>query len=200
MRGLMKTQKAIAPFVILTFLFTILAVSQPISATDNVKISASAEEDHPGAVEAPQRYVKRKSSPIVPIIIGLVLVGGAAAVLFLVILKNKYDITGVWNVSFTWSGSSTGHKAFTFSGDKKSGNFAYDGVVKGTYTVSGKNVEWVFPSGTKYTGTFTDKNTMSGTMIDYNSNTGTWSATRMGATSINHPTQSLADPEGNRQK
>lgn len=194
-----KKQKVITPFVICAFLFMVIASSQPIGATDNVKLTAATEEDHPGAIEETAPYAKKKSSPLIPIVIGLVVIGGVAAVLFLVVLKNKYDITGMWDVSFTWSGQSTGHKVFTFSGTKKSGNFSYDGEVKGTYSVDGKNVQWVFPSGTRYTGTFSDKNIMSGTMVSSSGTPGTWSASKLGgATVIPVPKASAIDPEGNK--
>lgn len=201
MRGLMKTRKAITPFVILTFLFMVMAISEPIGATDNVKVSVSSEEGQPGAVEAPQTYAKKKSSPIIPIVIGLVLVGGIAAVLYFVVLKNKYDITGMWTVNFRWSTSgSSGTTTLTFTGDKKSGTFQSSYGSTGTYVVDKKNVAWTYSVGTVYSGTFIDKNNMSGTMIDYNGYPGTWTAVKMGATSVIPVPQSKPDRDDSGQK
>ncbi len=91
--------------------------------------------------------------------------------------KKKFDIQGIWTVSYTWSNSGTGTTTITFTGSKTSGTFSSQKYT-GTYTVNDKSVTWRYTSGTTYTGTSTDDNNMSGTMIGHKGGTGTWTAVR----------------------
>ena len=108
--------------------------------------------------------------------------------------KKKFDITGTWTLTFNWfavsnsapvselssmkGAGAAGVGSITFIGDKKSGTFSTSDGYNGTYTVDGKSVSWLFnASVTRYVGTATDDNTMSGTMTSAYLN-GTWSATR----------------------
>ena len=121
------------------------------------------------------------------------------AVLFVTMMfstgcKKKFDITGVWTLNYFWNNEpavktdtlelssvqgmmGANSSIITFTGDKKSGTFQSESNT-GTYTVDGKNVRWIFSVGTTYTGTATDDNNMSGTMISYMGMTGTWICTR----------------------
>jgi hypothetical protein len=129
-----------------------------------------------------------KKKSILPIILIGVGVVAVAAVLFLVVLKTKYDIRGTWSLTrssaFYWISNP---RSFVFAGTgKASGTMTITGFQDhGPWTVSGKNVNFNFTTDStylwKFTGTFTDKNTLSGT-VNYhdkdNDINGTWSATR----------------------
>ncbi len=107
--------------------------------------------------------------------------------------KKKFDITGTWTINYNWGvitnsvntdstissmngASATGTATITFTGDRKTGTFVVQ-IYNGTYTVDGNNVKWVYTSGTTYTGTSSDDNHMSGTMVS-GSYLGSWTATR----------------------
>ncbi|MBN1186605.1 MAG: hypothetical protein JXB49_30290, partial [Bacteroidales bacterium] len=117
------------------------------------------------------------------ILIGLGVVA-VAAVLYFVVFKKKaepeieYDITGAWALNYTLQGDTAKSTTITFSGDKTSGTFSGLGYT-GTYTVDGKNVEFIFPSSTRYSGSFTDTQNMSGTILNYQGIPGTWTATKI---------------------
>ena len=163
-----KRQKWTALFVTLTFVWLLQVSTMPVTAagTEAQMISAGNEQG-PRYIEEEGNsgnQVKKKSIlPYVLIGVGVVAV---AAVLFLVVLKTSYDIRGDWNVSRTASGTIY---AFTtkFIGEKASGSFdsiQSGNLLHGTYTVDGKSVVWTFESGSEYSGTFTDKDTMSGSL------------------------------------
>ncbi len=116
------------------------------------------------------------------------------AMIFSTGCAKKFDITGIWTLNFNWfsvANSARGPElssmkgagaaaveTITFIGDKKSGTFSTSDGYNGTYTVDGKSVSWLFnASVTRYVGTSTDDNTMSGTMTSEYLN-GTWSAVR----------------------
>lgn len=178
----------IALLVAVSFFWLASLTAMPLNAatsTDKASISKSEDDDGPGAIErkAPTYRVQRKS-PLIPIIIGLVAVGAIAAVLILVVFKEKYDITGTWRMYDSLSEVQT---SIVFTGDKKSGTCRFlEYNDTGIYTVSKKNVNFSYFVDPNYvwthTGTFTDKNTMSGTVQinDYGYiETGTWNATRL---------------------
>jgi hypothetical protein len=144
----------------------------------------TAADTGPGVFErqAPAASVGRRSL-LLPIVIGVVAAGAIAAVLILVVFKTSYDVTGTWDIAYRWSNSNdTHHFSITFSGDTSSGtctiNDAGD-ILTGTYTQDKKNVSWIHNVETHpvYAGTFSDKNTMAGTMTAGNA-TGTWTGTR----------------------
>ncbi len=173
-----KQQKWIALFVALTFIWLMQLSTMPVAAagTSGQTGMASAEQgpDYYESVSHKAAPAKKKS--ILPIIlIGVGLLTVTAVVLFLVVL-NKYDITGSWQMTFTWQGDFPGTVTLTFTGDKKSGTFVSSSSSTGTYKVDGKNVEWTYSGGTKYSGTFSDKKTMSGTMVTTYAASGTWTA------------------------
>ncbi|MCX6558114.1 MAG: hypothetical protein NTW95_11925 [Candidatus Aminicenantes bacterium] len=124
----------------------------------------------------------------------LIGVGVVAVAAVLVVLKTSYAIRGDWNVSRTAAGS-TYEFTVNFSGEKASGTFEAEqsgNLLNGTYTVDGKNVEWTFESGSKYTGTFTDKDAMSGSYLKFDgTTTGTWTAARATTAAVHPLTQSL---------
>ncbi len=105
-----------------------------------------------------------------------------------------YDITGTWqsnvhSTTINWDYTIS----HTFTGKKKSGTVLESGFCgeTGTYTVDGKNVNftitWSSGNAGVFTGTFIDKDTMSGTFHEtLSTNTGTWTATR-GGTAVNNP-------------
>jgi hypothetical protein len=181
-----KQQKWIALLVVCTFMWLLQVSTMPLTAANtNEQISSTNNEQGPRFIEeeGDSGYQAKKKSilPIVLIGVGIVAV---AAVLILVVFKTSYDIRGNWNVSRTSAGS-TYNFTVNFSGEKSGGSFEADQggtLLAGTYTVDTKNVVWTFESSSKYTGTFSDKDTMSGDYLKYDGvTTGTWTATRAAA-------------------
>lgn len=182
-----KQQKWIALLVTLTFMWLLQVSTMPVAAASTTEQIGSANaEQAPSFIEeeGDSSYQPRKKSAL-PLILGVVAVGALAAVLFLVVLKTKYDIRGSWSVTATWVGH-TQQPAFTlvFTGNKDSGTFK-EGTYPGTYTVDGKNVTWKYNTyPITATGKFTGKDSMSGTVAStipgYTSG-GTFTATRTAA-------------------
>jgi hypothetical protein len=185
-----KQQKWIALFVALTFIWLMQVSTMPVAAAATAEqASVASAEQGPDYVEAVGHKVapvKKKSIlPLVLIGVGVVAV---AAVLFLVVLKTKYDLRGTWSLTrsseFYWI---TNPRTFVFAGtDKDSGTLSVTGFSdNGPWTADGKTVHFTMTTTGNYLwtfdGTFTDKDTLSGTLNyhdsghDYN---GTWSATR----------------------
>ena len=191
-----KQQKWIALLVTLTFVWLLQVSAMPVAAANAPELASSAsneqgprfiEEEGDGGFQA-----KKKS--ILPIILIGAGVVALAAVLFLVVLKTTYDITGTWEFRYT---STSPAKIWTwtlvFSGDKKSGTFV-DAGDTGTYTVDGKdvtikyNAPWddkIAISGAKFDGK--DKMSGTATFIDMTIDSvdipsATWVATRVGTT------------------
>jgi hypothetical protein len=125
-----------------------------------------------------------KGKSILPLILIGVGVVAVAAVLFLVVLKTKYDIVGTWNYTSTGKWPVTGQIVFT--GTKESGTVSWVGLVDvGTYSVDGKNVTFTFGyqqyGTTTCTGKFNGKNEISGTYLytdEHNTDTATFTMTR----------------------
>jgi hypothetical protein len=194
-----KQQKWIALLVTCTFIWLLQVSTMPVAAAGAPEqISAANVEQAPDFIEEEDDggYQAKKSS-ILPIILIGVGVAAAAAVLFLVVLKTKYDITGEWRL--TRVGGFTYTRYLTFSGDKKTGTVRIDFDTwgssepdTGTYTVDGKAVSfnqyWASNHTYEYNyvGNFTDKDTMSGTftMSMGGPDSGTWTATRRAAATI----------------
>ena len=178
-----KQQKWIALLVTLTFVWLLQVSTMPMAAANAPEqISSANNEQAPRFIEeeGDSGYQPKKKS-ILPIILIGVGVVAVAAVLFLVVLKTKYDIMGTWDVNFT---GVSGLSSFTiiFSGARKTGTWTLSGWTDtGSYTVDGKNVQFQF-SGEDWIwiGTFTGKDTMSGNHT-WNSEglSGTWTATRV---------------------
>jgi hypothetical protein len=188
-----KQQKWIALLVTLTFMGLLQVSTMPCAAAaagTTEQISAANAEQGPRYIEeeGDSGFVAKKKS-ILPIILIGVGVIAVAAVLFLVVLKTSYDITGTWTETDTiWTGGDT---TIIFSGDKASGTLRLEEFDDtGTYTVDGKTVHFEFSTaGSAYKwvfdGQFDEKDKMSGTVqYLYNnavSDTGTWTATRNSA-------------------
>jgi len=175
-------RKIIAVAVTFSFVYLIGVASLPL-----------AGDQQPGAIEkiGTSGTPSAKKSPIIPIIIGVVVVGAVAALLILVVFKTKYDITG------TWTGSSTDqvfdttrNVTITFSGDKKSGTLVLtteEGqVFPGIYLVDGKDVTYTADMGMEFTftciGSFSDEDHLSGTwQMSNNESYGIWTLARSAA-------------------
>ncbi len=183
--GFLKKTTALA--VIFCFAVLLQVSVQPLNAVAAAGPDYSAKaggDEGQGLLEVEDdgsRSYARKSS-MTPIIIGLLAAGAVAAVLFLVVLKS-YDITGTWTLNYKWqSMSSFSSATLTFTGTKKSGTMT-SGTTSAVYTVDGKKVQWAYTTGPAvYVGTFSDKNTMSGTMSTSTLN-GEWNATRAAGSS-----------------
>jgi hypothetical protein len=202
-----KQQKWIALLVTLTFVWLLQVSTMPIAAASAPEqISSANAEQAPRFIEEEETsgYPAKKKS-ILPIILIGVGVVAVAAVLFLVVLKTTYDITGSWSETNTmWTGGTT----ITFTGNKSSGTLELaEYTDTGTYTVDGKTVHFEFNTpgygyNIVYDGQFDEKDKMSGTVKYYEGTTvatqGTWTATRIAATAgtgklpmVNRPTRKL---------
>jgi hypothetical protein len=186
-----KQQKWVALLVVFTFVWLLQVSTMPLAAagTGEQMSSANAEQG-PGYVEAVgHKYVPAPKKSILPYILIGVGVVAVAAVLFLVVLKTKYDITGSWDFTFT-KGSSSVKYTVVFTGNKASGNFTFqqNPAISGTYAVDDKNFTGtvtVAPT-IQFIGSFTAKDTMSGTWVEGTSNW-TWTATRSATTAALQP-------------
>jgi hypothetical protein len=191
-----KQQRWIALLVALTFAWLLQVSAMPVAAAGTTEqISAANAEQGPGTIEeeGDGGFVAKKKSILPYVLIGVGVIA-VAAVLFLVVLKTSYDIRGNWNVRRITS-AGTIDFTVTFTGEKASGTFEanqYGDLLNGTYTANGKNVEWIFESSSKYTGTFSDKDAMGGSYLKYDgTTTGTWTATRATTAAVRPVTQSL---------
>ena len=120
-----KQQKWIALFVAVTFIWLLQVSTMPLAAAGTTeKVSSASSEQGPDFVEAVgQKYVPAPKKSILPYILIGVGVIAVAAVLFLVVLKTKYDITGSWHFVFTHGGSL--NYTIVFTGTKSSGNYTF---------------------------------------------------------------------------
>ncbi|HEX7502831.1 MAG TPA: hypothetical protein VF451_05385 [Acidobacteriota bacterium] len=199
---MIKHKKMIAAFVVFTFLSLLQISAMPRPAEQSpgqAGTSMTSSEKAPNFIEeeGTTGYQPRKKS-MLPIILGVVVVGAVVAVLVLVVLKTKYDITGQWTLTWKYEGETENSNTITFTGDKKTGTFAI-GSANGTYTASDKNVSWTYAGGdTVYTGKFTDKTHMSGTQVSFGT-PGTWSAVKL-ASSTGFGTTATADRNANGKK
>jgi len=153
-------------------------LTAPVVQTEQEPVKEEAEKQ---VIEKTTKK-KKKKFPILLVLGGLAIV--AAAIYFLVIKKSEdegYDIRGTWTLSWGWYAMGIdvpGTTSITFTGSKESGTFYTGTGNNGNYTVTDSQVKWFYPSGTTYTGSIQSDNYMSGTMVDYNGNPGTWTATR----------------------
>ncbi len=181
-----KLQRPIALFVVFTFLSLLQLSAMPLPAEQSpapAEATVNSTELGPNFVEEEGEPVAAKKKSIVPIILIGVGVAALAAVLILVVLKTKYDLVGIWDLSFNWEDGTDGTTEIDFRGDKKSGDVYMLDVKFGTYTVDGKEVEWIisFIATATYVGKFTDKTHMSGTMSNNLGDSGTWTAVKAAA-------------------
>jgi hypothetical protein len=196
-----KQQKWIALLVTLTFVWLLQVSTMPLTAAGaSEQAGLTNAEQGPGYVEAAgHKYVPAPKKSILPYILIGVGVVAVAAVLFLVVLKTKYDITGSWTFVFTGHDSQT--YVLTFTGTKASGTFKFDAIPSytGPYTVDAKNVAMVVTSlpSLQFTGQFTAKDTMTG-IWGAGSTIYNWTATRNATATAVNPSpaaQSLLVPK-----
>lgn len=189
-----KIQRPISLFLVIAFCALLQVSAMPLRADQEpAAVAAAGEEQAPNFVEIadPKGGVEKKKS-IVPVILIGVGVAAAAALLFLVVLKTKYDLRGTWAVTrsneFYWV---TNPRSFVFSGSSRgSGTMSLTGFIDtGTWSADGKNVNFSMTANASqylwtFTGKFTGKDTLSGT-VNYHDATndinGTWTATRTAA-------------------
>jgi hypothetical protein len=203
-------KKLIAMTVIFTFLALLQISAMPLRAEQAPAATGTTIENPEQAPnfieeEGGSGYQAKKKSIVPVILIGLGVVA-VAAVLFLVVLKTKYDIIGSWSETNTiWTLGAT---TIIFSGDKKAGTLTLQGFSDtGAYTVDGKTVHFEFHATGQtynwvYDGQFDSKDKMSGTVKFMQNNvvssTGTWTATRVAASAgtgklpmVNQPAKEL---------
>jgi hypothetical protein len=138
-------RKLIAAFAACAFIFLLQASSLPLrseQAPSQSGTTMESSEQAPHFIEEEGGYsAQPKKKSILPIILGVVAVGAVAAVLFLVVLKTKYDITGTWDFNFvSIAPAHTWNWTLSFSGDKKQGTFKDTYGDMGKYTVKDKDV------------------------------------------------------------
>jgi len=136
-----KQQKWIALFVTLTFMWLLQVSVMPLSAA-----GATEQNGMTNAEQGPDYYeaVAQKAGPaakksILPMVLIGVGVVAVAAVLYFVVLKTNYDITGTWTMNYLMPGLPLVTYPIILTGDKKSGNAVLN-TTSGTYTVDGKKV------------------------------------------------------------
>ena len=187
-----KQKKWIALLAMVTFVWLLQVSARPLAASEtSEQIAAADTEPGPNFVErtgvAGPAAAKKSVLPYVLIGVGVVAV---VAVLFLVVLKTDYDITGSWDFVFT-VGSTSATLKFTFTGTKDSGSYmtAENPMFTGSYTVDKKNVSMTINNDPtiQFSGQFTEKDKMTGIYIQDSSNL-TWTATRGAAASLVNPT------------
>ncbi len=191
-------KKLSAIIVLVTFLFTLHLSVQPLRGESNQQTSISTSSQPNVVEQESSSYSASKKKSVLPVILGVLAVGAVVAVLVLVVLKTKYDITGDWLLYFKWDGSSNySSTPMTCKGDKKSGDVLLSNVKYGTYKVDGKDVTITFVIGSvtaTYTGKFTDKNRIEGEMTNSYNEHGVWYATRSSSSSsFNETEKSGAD-------
>ncbi len=170
-----QNKRWVATWVVLSFLFLLGVTNAPLSAASRVEKSDTAVSTADSGTNCIEQerdegsYHKKKSA--LPLLIGVLAAGAVAAVLILVVFKTKYDITGNWSVTFNATNAAKSWDwTLEFSGDKKSGDvYEPQNGFYGTYNVDGKNVDIVCEifaaRDLVMTGSFTDKETMTGTAV-----------------------------------
>ena len=187
-----RQQKWIVWLVILVFIWLLRISSMPLAAAyTSEQVSTVNSEQGPHFVEqAGEKGSSARRKSILPYVLIGVGVVAVAAVLFLVVLKAKYDIIGTWSFTFT-SVSDSKTWELTFNGTKSAGNYTTKGnpALSGNYSVDGKNVAMTVSAEPtiEITGQFTGKDTMSGIYIE-NTLYLTWIATRI-STIASNPSQ-----------
>ena len=190
---ILKQQKWIALFVALTFIWLMQVSTMPAAAAGATEqVSSAGAEQGPDYLEAAgQITAPAAKKSILPYVLIGVCVLAVTAVLFLVVLKTKYDLRGTWSLTrssdFYWI---VNPRTFVFVGSARDmGTLTVTGFAdNGPWTASGKDVHFTMTTTGAYLwtfdGTFTDKDTLSGT-LNYQDNhlniNGTWSATRTSA-------------------
>ena len=156
-------------FAFLMHVSTVPLRSMAVTGGESVVVAGA---DQPGAIEqsAPSGAVQKKS-PLLPIIIGVVVVGAVAAVLILVVFKTKYDILGTWYYDSTTNNHER-DLTIIFSGTKKSGTLTTsgDGDYLGTFAVDGKDVTiHIMPDwgNIDFLGSFSNKDFITGTVSGF---------------------------------
>ena len=200
-----KMKRPIALYVALAFFALVQISAMPLRADRAPEpVVTAGEELAPNFVEQPASAAPAaKKKNIVPIILIGVGVVAVAAVLFLVVLKTKYDLRGTWTLTrsadFWWIHNP---RTFVFEGaSRASGTMTISGFADdGPWTADGKNVSFTATTDASdylwtFTGTFTDKDTLSGTVNYHDENydiDGTWSAVRSGAAPATQPQPAFA--------
>jgi hypothetical protein len=189
-----RHEKWIALLVVFTFAWLLQVSTMPVAAADSSEPAgvASAEQGpnfYEAAKPKPAPAPKKSILPYVLIGVGVVAV---AAVLFLVVLKTKYDLRGTWSLTrsseFTWI---TNPRNFIFAGESRESGTLSITVASdtGTWTVDGKTVSFTLTKDANdflwtFTGTFTDKANLTGTVNYHDAShdiNGTWTAIRINA-------------------
>lgn len=131
-------------------------------------------------IEQAKPKKKKKKFPVLLVVGGLALV----AILVLVLGKKKdkqqeetFDIRGDWTINVNWQDQNP-RFFMRFQGSQNSGTFIDQDDDTGTYSVTGRNVRFVYDEYTiTFTGNFESQGVMSGQIL-VNDIAGTWRGTR----------------------
>lgn len=199
------TRKSAALLAVFFFCFALQVQAMPLPVQGGSAasgFSALPDEDQ-GLVEIEDDEYKPagKKSSLTPILIGLAAAGVVAALLFLVVLKSSWDLSGSWDLTITQSGS--GYKEYltlVCTGSKKEGTarftLAHSGT--GTYSVQGKDdfaVTIPIPPGPTISlqGRFDGKDQISGRATNDYGYEGTFIGSRSAAGSLSQPVSAKRD-------
>lgn len=136
-----------------------------------------------------EQQVGFQASPrnVLPVLLGIAAVAAGIFLLVLLISKDKYDISGVWDFhnEFTTDGNADFDSVWTFTSYDSRSNVmgtysrnAAGAVTQGQFTVVNKK-EVVFQDDwmtEQYVGQFDSKTTMSGTFVLVSGAKGNWTA------------------------
>jgi hypothetical protein len=131
-----------------------------------VKKETKPEAEEFNVIEQPKPKKKKKKFPVLLVVGGLVVV---AALVLLLGKKKKdepapevFDIRGQWRLTAAILGE-TFSGLFNFTGTLNSGTFTDEGGDTGTYTVTGRNVQFSYDDYLfSFSGSFIDQNRMEG--------------------------------------
>lgn len=168
----------------------VLAAKEKEMKEEEEAVAEEPEPEEERVIEQPTpvKAKKKKKFPV------LLVVGGIAVVAAIVVLasgkkKDKEEeliIIGNWIISENYPDGTSGEQYITFSGSRTSGTFIDHDGFTGTYSVSGRNVNFSydFDLWFTYNGTFTGRDTMRGTwdwVFEGDPVSGSWTGERGGS-------------------
>lgn len=179
-----KGKKWISFSLVLTFICMLPVSAMPLTAVDGGQQTGLENPGSgPGFVESiGQKPALAEKKNILPYLLVGVGVAAAAAILFLFVLNKKYDVSGYWTGSETYSGTSY-FRWFKFSGDKKSGvieainPFTFSVISTAAYVVDGKRITWSIDLFS-FSGAFDSETAMKGDILLQGGKIGTFALSK----------------------
>ena len=153
-----KQQKWVAVLVTVAFVWLLQVSAMPVAAAGaSERIGSTFNDQGPRFIEQEgDSGTKAKGKSILPLVLIGVGVAAVAAVLFLVVLKTKYDPRGTWSMKWrndpgkAWASGDV----LIMSGERTSGTTNYQGT-PGTYALDGKKLTliWTYAGSNTVTTT-----------------------------------------------